>query len=137
MFLEIIAVVTVVAAALLAFGFGGRDEQLAAIGFLAATLATRMITAEYQHVEYGVLAVDFGLLLGPLALALTSDRFWPMYATAFQLVGLLVHIGSLTSAGGGMAWAYAVGLIFWSYAVIAALLAGTWLEGRNRRLAGL
>jgi hypothetical protein len=35
-----------------------------------------------------------------------------MYATAFQLVGLLVHIGSLTSAGGGMAWAYAVGLIF-------------------------
>ena len=75
--------------------------------------------------------------LGLLALALTSDRFWPMYATAFQLVGLLVHIGSLTSAGGGMAWAYAVGLIFWSYAVIAALLAGTWLEGRNRRLAGL
>jgi hypothetical protein len=137
MFLEIIAVVTVVAAALLAFGFGGRDEQLAAIGFLAATLATRMITAEYQHVEYGVLAVDFGLLLGLLALALTSDRSWPMYATAFQLVGLLVHIGSLTSAGGGMAWAYAVGLIFWSYAVIAALLAGTWLEGRNRRLAGL
>ena len=53
MFLEIIAVVTVVAAALLAFGFGGRDKQLAAIGFLAATLATRMITAEYQHVEYG------------------------------------------------------------------------------------
>ena len=57
MFLEIIAVVTVVAAALLAFGFGGRDKQLAAIGFLAATLATRMITAEYQHVEYGVLAL--------------------------------------------------------------------------------
>lgn len=137
MFLEILAVFTVIAAALLAFGFGGRDEQLAAIGFLAATLVTRMITAEYQHVEYGVLAVDFGLLLGLLALALTSDRFWPMYATAFQLVGLLVHIASLTSAGGGRWWAYAVGLIFWSYAVIAALLVGTWLEGRNRRLAGL
>ena len=45
MFLEIIAVVTVVAAALLAFGFGGRDEQLAAIGFLAATLATRSFTS--------------------------------------------------------------------------------------------
>ena len=136
MFLEILAVVTVVAAALLAFGWGGRDEQLAAIGFLAATLATRMIHAEYQQMEYGVLAVDFGLLLGLLALALTSDRFWPMYATAFQLVGLLVHIGSF-SEDGSFAWAYAVGLIFWSYAVIAALLAGTWLEGRNRRLAGL
>lgn len=136
MFLEIIAVVTVVGAALLAFGWGGRDEQLAAIGFLAATLATRMIQAEYQHIEFSVLAVDFGLLLGLAALALTSDRFWPMYATAFQLLALLVHMASLTEQG-NFAWAYAVGLIFWSYAVIAALLAGTWLEGRNRRLAGL
>jgi hypothetical protein len=137
MFLEIIAIVSITAVALMAFGFGGRDEQLAAIGLLAATLATRVITAEYQHIEYGVLSVDFGLMLGLLALALTSDRFWPMYAAAFQLVGLLVHVGSLTDAGGGMAWAYAVGLIFWSYAVMAALVAGTWLEGRSRRLAGL
>lgn len=136
MFFEILGVVTVVAAALLAFGWGGRDEQLAAIGFLAATLATRMIHADYNHMEYGVLAVDFGLLLGLLALALTSDRFWPMYAAAFQLVGLLVHVGSMTE-NGNFAWAYAVGLIFWTYAVIAALMAGTWLEGRNRRLAGL
>lgn len=136
MLLEIIGVVTVVAAALMAFGWGGRDEQLAAIGYLAATLATRMITAEYNHVEFGVLAVDFGLLLGLLALALTSDRFWPMYATAFQLVGLVVHIASMTEQG-SFAWAYAVGLIFWSYAVMVALMAGTWLEGRNRRLAGL
>ena len=136
MYLEILGIVTVVAAALLAFGWGGRDEQLAAIGFLAATLATRMIQAEYQHVEFSVLAVDFGLLLGLTALALTSDRFWPMYATAFQLLALLVHMGSLTEHG-NFSWAYAVGLIFWSYAVIAALLVGTWLEGRNRRLAGL
>lgn len=136
MYLEIVAIVTVVAAALLAFGWGGRDEQLAAIGFLAATLATRMIQAEYQHIEMSVLAVDFGLLLGLLALALTSDRFWPMYAAAFQLLALLVHVGSLTEQG-NFAWAYAVALIFWSYAVIGALLAGTWLEGRSRRLSGL
>lgn len=95
-----------------------------------------MIQAEYQHIEMSVLAVDFGLLLGLLALALTSDRFWPMYAAAFQLLALLVHFGSLTEQG-NFAWAYAVALIFWSYAVIGALLAGTWLEGRSRRLAGL
>jgi hypothetical protein len=136
MFFEILGVITVVASALLAFGWGGRDEQLAAIGYLAATLATRMITAEYQHIEFGVLAVDFGLLLGLLALALTSDRFWPMYATAFQLIALVVHVASLAEKG-SFAWAYAVGLIFWSYAVMVALMAGTWLEGRDRRLAGL
>lgn len=136
MFLEILGIVMVVSAAVAAFTWGGRDEQITAIGFLAATLATRMITAEYHHIEYGVLAVDFGLLLGLLALALTSDRFWPMYATAFQLISLLVHVGSLTEQG-NYAWAYAVALIFWSYAVMAALMAGTWLEGRSRRLAGL
>ena len=73
MFLEIIAVVTVVAAALLAFGFGGRDKQLAAIGFLAATLATRMITAEYQHVEYGVLALVCCLACWPWRSPVTAS----------------------------------------------------------------
>lgn len=51
MFLEIIAVVTVVAAALLAFDFSEREEQMAAIVFLTGTLVTSMIMAEYQHME--------------------------------------------------------------------------------------
>jgi hypothetical protein len=67
-----------------------------------------------------------------LALALYSDRFWPMWASAFQLVGTSIHLASLYESG-NFAWAYAVGLIFWTYAVFTALALGTWLESRRRQ----
>lgn len=82
--------------------------------FPTATLATLMITAECEHVECDVLAADFGLLLGMLALALSRHGFWPINVTALKQSGLLVHIGSLTSACSGMAKAYAVCIICWT-----------------------
>lgn len=120
----------------IAFLWGGRDERLTAAALLAATLLSRLLDeGQYSSTQYGVLAVDFSLLVGLVILALTSDRFWPMFATAFQLIGTVVHVASMAETG-DFAWAYAVGLIFWSYAVFAALIAGTWLEGRRRRQSG-
>ena len=136
MLFEIVGLVTLGLASVLAFRFGGRDEQMAAIAFIGATLASRLVNTNYVHMESSVLLVDAVLLFGLILLALKSDRFWPMYAAAFQLVGTVVHVASMVETG-NFAWAYAVGLIFWSYAVMAALMAGTWLEGRNRRLLGL
>ncbi len=120
-------------AILAAIRWGGRDERLAAGAFVIATMLSWLLDNQYTGPQIEVLFVDFALLLGLLGLALTSDRFWPMYAAAFQLVGTVVHVASMTETG-DFAWAYAVGLIFWSYAVVAALLAGTWLEGRHRRI---
>ena len=126
-----------IAACVMAWRWGGRDEQLAAFGFAVATLASNLANQHlYASPEVGVLGVDLMVLAGLIVLALKSDRFWPMYAAAFQFVGSVVHIASFTE-NGNFAWAYAVGLIFWSYAVMAALMAGTWLEGRTRRLLGL
>lgn len=136
MILELFGLGALLGAALIAFRWGGRDEMLAALAFLLATLLSWAMDNQYHGTQVNVLAVDFALLVGLVVLALTSDRFWPMYAAAFQLVGTIVHIGSMTETG-DFAWAYAVGLIFWSYAVVAALMAGTWLEGRNRRMMGL
>jgi hypothetical protein len=136
MFWEILGLATLASASILAFRFGGRDEQLTAIACIAATLASRVVNTNYHHMESTILMIDAALLAGLVVLALKSDRFWPMYAAAFQLVGLVVHIGSMTETG-DFAGAYAVGLIFWSYAVMAALMAGTWLEGRSRRMLGL
>ena len=136
MLFEILGLATLGFASVLAFRFGGRDEQMAAIAFIGATLASRLVNTNYAHLESSILLVDAVLLFGLVLLALKSDRFWPMYAAAFQFVGTVVHVAS-TVEQGNFAWAYAVGLIFWSYAVMAALMAGTWLEGRNRRLLGL
>jgi hypothetical protein len=130
--LEYGSFLALVSAVFVAVLWGGRDERLTAGAFFIATTLSWLLDNQYQGTQIDVLAVDFGLLLGLLGLALTSDRFWPMYAAAFQLVGTVVHVASMTETG-DFAWAYAVGLIFWSYAVVAALLAGTWLEGRQRR----
>jgi hypothetical protein len=116
-----------------AWRWGGLDERLASIGFITATGASQIFTnRNYGNVETAVLLIDACLLAGLVILALRSDRFWPMWAAAFQLVGTTVHFASMTETG-DFAWAYAVGLIFWSYPVLFALMIGTWLEARNRQ----
>jgi hypothetical protein len=120
-----------------AIRWGGLDERLASLGFVLATLASQIWTkTNYAHTETIVLMIDAALLVGLVILALRSDRFWPMWAAAFQLVGTTVHFASMTETG-DYAWAYAVGLIFWSYPVLIALGVGTWLEGRHRRSQAL
>ncbi len=116
----------------MAWRWGGNDEKLASIGFMLATAVTPFVNEnKYYHPEVGVLLVDLVLLTGLMVLALRSDRFWPMWAAAFQLVAVTVHVASFTEQG-DLAWAYAVGLIFWSYPVMISLMIGTWLEGRFR-----
>ena len=112
--------------------WGGLDEKWASSAFILAALASNLANASrYGHTETGILIVDLALLAGLLLIALRSDRFWPMWAAAFQMVAVTVHIASLTE-NGKFAWAYAVGLIFWSYPVLIALMVGTWMEARFR-----
>lgn len=116
-----------------ALRWGGMDEKIAAVGFIIAVIATNTVTdGSYGHTETGVLVVDVAVFFGLLVLALRSDRFWPMWAAAFQLVGTMVHFASISQTG-DFAWAYYVALIFWTFPVFIALMAGTWLEGRSRR----
>lgn len=133
----LIPIAALIACTSIALRWGGLDERIAATSFIVATGATMVAnTSRYQHTESGILIVDLSLLAILFILALRSDRFWPMWAAAFQLVGTTVHFASMTETG-DYAWAYAVGLIFWSYPVLIALGAGTWLEGRHRRSAGI
>lgn len=116
-----------------ALRWGGTDEKLAGAGMLAAVIISNIVSdGSYGHTETGVLIVDVSVFFGLLVLALRSDRFWPMWAAAFQLIGTMVHIGSMSQTG-DFAWAYYVALIFWTFPVFIALLAGTWFEGRFRR----
>ena len=64
-----------------AFLHGQRDERLAAIVCVVATLATRLalspLTVRYSSVEMGVFLVDLFALAGFIFIALRTDRFWP------------------------------------------------------------
>lgn len=133
MFWQIMGFVTLATSCGVAFRWGGFDERVTAAGFVLAVLASNALSdGRYTHTEGGVLMIDVLVFFGLLALALRSDRFWPMWAAAFQLVGTMVHFASMAQTG-EFRWAYFVALIFWTYPVFIALAAGTWLEGRFRR----
>ena len=115
-----------------ALRWGGLDERLASLAFILATITSRLFTeSNYVHTENMVMVIDAVLLVVLVSIALRSDRFWPMWAAAFQLVAVTVHFASLTETG-SFAWAYAVGLLFWTYPVLIALMVGTWMEARYR-----
>ncbi len=116
-----------------AFRWGGFDERFVAAAMTLATIASNLaIKNDFAGTESGVLIVDFLLFAVLMFIALRSDRFWPMWAAAFQLVAMLVHMGS-TVQSGNFAWAYYFALVFWSFPAMLALGVGTWLEARKRQ----
>lgn len=133
MFINAIGIIALVISCGIAYRWGGRDERLASFAFVLATLASRFsVKANYANTETALLTIDVLLLAALILLSLRSDRFWPMWTAAFQMLAVGIHFASLTELG-SYAWPYAVALIFWSYMVLVAHGAGTWLEVRQRR----
>lgn len=111
---------------------GHFSERMTAVALLAGALISPLVAVgAFVVPEIGVLAVDTALLVFLLTLALVSDRFWPMWAAGFQIVGTLIHVARIVDAS---IWpkAYITAEAFWAYPVLAALALGTWLEARFR-----
>jgi hypothetical protein len=111
---------------------GRTVERLAAAAMLAAWFATPLVQNVHQTLgpQDGVLIVDSLLLACLLALALTSDRWWTMAATAFQGVAALVHLAAAVDKD-VIARAYFVAGNLLSDLTLAALLIGAWNAGRR------
>ena len=115
-----------------AFWRGRDSERLTALVLLICAAASALAeTSRFWEPESGILLIDLALLSFLVVLALRTDRFWPLYATAFQAVGTLVHIARFADQS---VWhsAYAAAQIFWAYPVLLALMVGTLLEARYR-----
>ena len=104
---------------------GGRAERIAAMAMMLAWFATPLVQNVHQTLgpQSGVLIVDVLLLLVLLTLALTSDRWWPMAAAAFQGVGALVHLAAALDQQ-IIPRAYYVAGSLLSYLTMTALLVG-------------
>lgn len=77
---------------------GGQPERVGALIIITGSLATGVVAAgvlgssTWDHLETAILAVDI-IVLGALwGVALTSNRFWPYWVTAWQLIAVLVHL---------------------------------------------
>ncbi len=115
---------------------GGVEERAAAVVIAIAAAVSPLVTSrDYAGLELGLVFVDLVLLIVLAVIALRSASFWPMWAAGFQICGLAGHIAAAKSQAIVPA-AYAETLIIWSYAVLAALLVGTLMEGRRHHGRG-
>ena len=116
--------------------WGGRTEYAGAVAMAAAAVATPIVAIgdPAAGAEYGVMVVDAVLLLVLLILALRTDRYWPMWAAAFHLTSMTIHLAKVVDAE--VAWRpYLHANAFWAYPMLLALAIGAWREGpRGRRL---
>lgn len=117
---------------------GNRDARIVAVVCIAANFASAMVkapvTTSYSSLESGVFAVDL-LTLGAFTfVALTSDRFWPLWVSGLQLTTSMGHL--LKGATSDLVpIAYAAALRFWSYPILIVLAVGVWRSHRRTRRA--
>jgi len=78
---------------------GGRPERQVAAMFIAATLLSKMaawnVSGHFIDFEVGLFAIDLALLVGLVAVALTSDRYWPIWLTTLHAYTVVAHLGRL------------------------------------------
>lgn len=91
---------------------------LLSVGFISQT-------GTFQSVEIGILVVDLLCLLALVAIALSADRFWPLWVAAFQLIGTAGHAARIVDPA-IVPRAYAFMLSVWAYPMIVLMFAGTW-----------
>ena len=112
---------------------GTRDAQIIALVTLAASMASYFMMSRYAGVEFGVLAIDVLVLLAFIAIALRSDRFWPLWIAGLQLTTTFGH--ALRAVEDQMVpIAYAVSLRFWSYPIQIILIVAVWRSVRRELL---
>lgn len=115
---------------------GGRHERVASVLFLAATIASIVVRAplheRYVAVETTDLIIDI-IVLGVLVqIALSSDRFWPLWTAGLQLTISMSHLLKWLQPD-LMPLAYAAAQRFWSYPILLILLVGAWRHHRRER----
>ncbi len=108
---------------------GGTPERWASGLILFTWLATPVVQdrINLSQIQYSVFIMDSVLTAALLAIAATSNRYWPLWVAAFQILEILMHVAMLIDHK-VHARAYFVGIEILSYLILAALAVGTWLE---------
>jgi hypothetical protein len=121
----------------LAIWRGGRPERIVAITLLVTMVITPLVQTGVgeDSLEVGMFLVDTFFMLVVFWVALTSDRWWPLFCAAFALLAAVSHVARTFNDQIGQ-FSYITATVMWSYGTVYALGAGVFeLERRKRRLA--
>lgn len=115
---------------------GRSDERIAATVCLLASVATRFaispLSVRYTNIEFGLLVIDAAVLVAFIAIALRSQRFWPLWVAGLQLTNSMAHLMKVVEID-LMPRAYAAAAVFWSYPILLIIIIGTWRSHRRAR----
>lgn len=115
---------------------GGRYERLVAVICIAATIATMAVNSPlnrmYADIEQGALLVDLAVLAAFVAVALVSDRFWPLWIAGLQLTTSFAHFLKAVDPE-LVPLAYGAAVRFWGYPILLILFFGAWRHRHRLR----
>jgi len=114
---------------------GRKYEQLSALIFISATVAS-VVARSALHENYSAVArsdlvIDLLVLVALVAIALRSDRFWPLWVAGLQLTISLSHVLKAIQPD-LLPLAYAAAERFWSYPTLVILFIGAWRQHQRR-----
>lgn len=120
-----------------AFLRGRTDERVVAgiciIASVASVIVATPVRNSYSHLEAGILLVDLATFAGFTAVALRSERFWPLWVAGLQLTTLMSHLFKVGRID-LMPQAYAAAARFWVYPIFLIIVIGTWRGSRRRAM---
>ncbi len=114
---------------------GGAPERWMSAAYVAAWLVSRAVYnyRDWLDPQWAVLGVDLVLLAASVVLALAYNRIWLLFATAFQLLAVVIHVAIMADAS-VRALPYVRGLVIWSYLTQLTLFVGVLQHLQARRL---
>lgn len=115
--------------------YGRQDARIIGAVCIAANFASYALVSRYDGVELGVLAIDLAVFAIFTAVALRSDRFWPLWVSGLQLTTALGHLLKAIEID-LVPIAYAVSLRFWSYPILIILAVATWRSRKRQSSIG-
>lgn len=114
----------------------GQAEGRKAVGlFVIATLLTWIAQAmdtQWRQTHWPLLAVDAAYLVAVYIFALRSDRYWPLWITAFQLLTVATHLATII-APDYLPRIYSAIATFWVVPLLLSMVAGVYLDHREFR----
>jgi hypothetical protein len=113
---------------------GGSDERNAAGGLLLSMVVTLALRdRSWAGIQWGAVFADTLLLAFLTAIALRSEKYWPLPAAAFQLLAVITHVARMVDPI-FKPWAYATAEVIWTHMLLWTLGIGvfnTWFATRQ------
>lgn len=94
--------------------------------------ATQTLDTQWRHTHWPLLMVDTGYLFATYAFALRSDRFWPLWITAVQLLTVASHLATIV-APDFVPKIYSAIATFWVVPLLLSMVSWVYLDHRAFR----